>query len=100
MPAVSLNSACTEPLAHCSGRKSATSAFFSMEARHMNAQDIISILNDLIKVSEDGEKGFAEAAEIATDSKLKTLFTASSRECANSIAELQQLVTTLGGSAK
>lgn len=59
--------------------------------------DTISILNHLIETSEDGKKGFAEAAQKATDVKLKQLFNDRSSACAQSAGELKSLVVSLGG---
>lgn len=63
-------------------------------------ENTVSTLRDLLKVSEDGERGFAEAANIATDGKLKMLFTNRSKECADAVRELEQLIVSLGGPAK
>ncbi|HUS24208.1 MAG TPA: PA2169 family four-helix-bundle protein [Candidatus Binatia bacterium] len=60
-------------------------------------EESIRILNDLIRVSEDGKKGFTESAERAEDLELKTLFTERAAGCAEAGRELQQLVQTLGG---
>jgi uncharacterized protein (TIGR02284 family) len=57
----------------------------------------VSVLNDLIETSKDGEMGFFKAAEDATDPKLRTLFTNRANECANAARELQARVTELGG---
>ena len=59
--------------------------------------DTIKILNHLIETSEDGQKGFAEAAELAKDPNLKKLFGERASGCAGSISELQALVASLGG---
>jgi len=57
----------------------------------------VSVLNDLIETSKDGEQGFLKAAEDATDPKLKTLFTSRAEECARAVRELQARVVQLGG---
>jgi len=59
--------------------------------------DTTSILNDLVEVSKDGEKGFRAAAEDAKSSELKTSFMRRADDCAKGASELQQLVTRLGG---
>lgn len=59
--------------------------------------DTVKILNNLIEVSEDGKKGFAEAAEKATDASLKQLFAERAQGCSQSVRELQTLVSALGG---
>lgn len=57
----------------------------------------VSVLNDLIETSKDGEQGFFKAAEDTTDLKLRTLFATRSQECANAASELQARVVALGG---
>ncbi|MDD0975199.1 PA2169 family four-helix-bundle protein [Pseudomonas fontis] len=60
-------------------------------------KDVISVLNDLIEFSKDGEKGFKTSADDAKSAELKTYFLQRSGECASAAAELQQHVRTLGG---
>ena len=57
----------------------------------------ISILNDLIETSKDGEKGFRTSAEDTRNGELKTVFVARAQDCAKAAADLQKLVTQLGG---
>jgi len=59
--------------------------------------DTVEVLNELISMSEDGKKGFSEAAEQAQDAALKNLFVDRARQCSQASGELQQLVSTLGG---
>ncbi|MFP3646411.1 PA2169 family four-helix-bundle protein [Paraburkholderia sp. SIMBA_054] len=61
------------------------------------ATNVVSVLNDLIETSKDGEKGFLKAAEDAHDAQLKTLFLSRADDCARSIRELQDAVQGLGG---
>ncbi|MDX5445909.1 MAG: PA2169 family four-helix-bundle protein [Zoogloeaceae bacterium] len=63
----------------------------------MDTKGTISVLNDLIETSKDGEAGFVECADDVGSARLKTLFTDRARECATAAAELQQLVLALGG---
>ncbi|MCQ4313273.1 PA2169 family four-helix-bundle protein [Stutzerimonas sp. VN223-3] len=63
----------------------------------MDTKDTISVLNDLIETSKDGEKGFLECAEDLKSPNLKTTMTQRAHDCATAAAELQQLVRTLGG---
>ncbi len=63
----------------------------------MHADDTLTVLNDLIQTSEDGKKGFADAAEVATNPELKTMFQGRSADCDTAVTELQQLVQSLGG---
>ena len=57
----------------------------------------VSVLNDLIETSKDGEQGFLKAAEDATDPELKTLFASRADGCARAVRELQERVVQLGG---
>ncbi|SFU23958.1 PA2169 family four-helix-bundle protein [Paraburkholderia aspalathi] len=61
------------------------------------ATNIVSLLNDLIETSKDGEKGFLKAAEDAHDGQLKTLFLSRAEDCARGARELQDVVQGLGG---
>lgn len=63
----------------------------------MDNKDTISLLNNLIETSKDGQKGFGECASDIENTELKTLFTQRSQECAAAAGELQQLVRSLGG---
>ncbi|HJE29487.1 PA2169 family four-helix-bundle protein [Stutzerimonas nitrititolerans] len=63
----------------------------------MDTKETISVLNDLIETSKDGEKGFRECAEDLKRADLKTTMMQRSQDCASAAAELQQLVRTLGG---
>lgn len=60
-------------------------------------KEVISVLNDLIEFSKDGEKGFATCAEDVKRADLKTYFHQRSTDCASAAAELQQHVRSLGG---
>ena len=66
----------------------------------MNNHDTVDVLNELIQTSEDGKKGFSDAAEQATQQNLKTVFLGRSADCAGAASELQALVGSLGGTAK
>ena len=63
----------------------------------MDTKDTISVLNDLIETSKDGEKGFRECAEDLKRPELKTAMMTRAADCASAVAELQQLVRSLGG---
>jgi uncharacterized protein (TIGR02284 family) len=60
--------------------------------------DVISVLNNLIETSKDGEKGFLKASEDSRDPELKTLFAQCSQRCAQGAQELQTAVAGAGGS--
>lgn len=57
----------------------------------------VSVLNDLIETSKDGEEGFRKAAEDTHDAQLKAVFASRAQDCANGIRELQSAVTQHGG---
>ena len=63
----------------------------------MDNKDVVSTLNDLIETCKDGEEGFRTCAEDIKDTQLKSFFTSRAQTCAESAAELQQQVRTLGG---
>lgn len=54
-----------------------------------------SILNDLIKISKDGEQGFKAAAEDTSNENLKNIFLGCAEECSSAVQELQQQVTKM-----
>jgi uncharacterized protein (TIGR02284 family) len=60
-------------------------------------KETISVLNDLIETSKDGEAGFKDLAEHTTSTELKAVFTAAATDTASAAVELQALVRTLGG---
>jgi uncharacterized protein (TIGR02284 family) len=57
----------------------------------------VSVLNDLIEVSRDGQQGFLKAAEDAQNPDLKSLFSSRAAEIATAVSELQARVAALGG---
>ena len=59
--------------------------------------DTVKILNELIETSEDGLKGFSEAANRATQPKLKQILSERAQDCSQSVRELQAMVLSLGG---
>ena len=58
---------------------------------------IVNLLNDLIETSKNGEKGFQAAAEDTKNAELKALFQRRAADCGSGAAELQAVVTQLGG---
>ena len=60
-------------------------------------KEAISVLNDLIETSKDGQEGFKTCAEDIKHPELKALFAKRSAECAAAAAELQAQVRALGG---
>ncbi|MDQ6618304.1 MAG: PA2169 family four-helix-bundle protein [Pseudomonadota bacterium] len=59
--------------------------------------DAISLLNELIETSKDGEQGFLKSARDTRTTELTALFTQCAQRCADGARELQALVTQLGG---
>lgn len=57
----------------------------------------ISVLNELIETCKDGAKGFAEAAEKASSTELKTLFAKYSAQRSSFAADLDGQVMSLRG---
>ncbi len=63
------------------------------------SRDTIDTLNDLIKISKDGEYGFQALAEHAKSPPLRQLFARRASECSAAASQLQMHVTRLGGEA-
>ena len=60
-------------------------------------KEAISVLNDLIETSKDGQEGFKTCAEDIKHPELKALFVKRSADCATAAAELQSTVRSMGG---
>ena len=58
---------------------------------------IVTLLNELVETSKNGEKGFLAAADDAKSPELQQLFRDRAQECAKGAAELQAVVQRLGG---
>ena len=58
---------------------------------------LTSILNDLVETSKDGEQGFRTAAEDTKTAELREVFLKRAENCAKGAADLQQLISRLGG---
>ena len=63
----------------------------------MHNDKAISVLNSLIEMAKDGEKGFKTAAEGLKDPQTKALFNEFSRQRGEMARELQDEVRGLGG---
>lgn len=63
----------------------------------MNNDDVVSVLNNLIETSKDGEKGFLHSAQDVSDPELQAFFKERARRCAEGARELQDQVRRLGG---
>jgi uncharacterized protein (TIGR02284 family) len=61
------------------------------------ATNVISVINQLIETSKDGEQGFLKAAEDAHEAQLKELLRSRADTCTRAARELQDLVMQLGG---
>jgi uncharacterized protein (TIGR02284 family) len=68
-----------------------------MRGRPIMSDNVISVLNDLIETSRDGEHGFRTAAEDTKDPELRTIFSARAGDCARAVADLRQVISRLGG---
>ena len=62
----------------------------------MTRQHTVSLLNELIETSHDGEKGFAKAAREAVDPQLKSLFVEGAMRCREGARELEHRVREMG----
>jgi uncharacterized protein (TIGR02284 family) len=61
------------------------------------SDNVISTLNDLVETSKDGEHGFRTAAEDTKTPELRAVFLARAEDCAKGAADLQHLISRLGG---
>jgi uncharacterized protein (TIGR02284 family) len=59
--------------------------------------DVVSTLNGLIETCKDGANGFRTAADGVEDASLKRLFSSYAEQRSQFAAELERLVTGLGG---
>ena len=60
-------------------------------------RDTVIILNDLIKISRDGELGFLQAAEHVQNQELKSLFQEKAEGCRHAVHVLQNYISDLDG---
>jgi uncharacterized protein (TIGR02284 family) len=65
----------------------------------MTNEETIACLNELVRVSKDGEEGYRTAAGDVKNTELETLFLESSKQRAGFAKELQAEIERLGGSA-
>jgi uncharacterized protein (TIGR02284 family) len=66
----------------------------------MDQKDSVKVIENLIEICKDGEKGYKDAAEHVKRSDLKTLFTAQSSERGRFAHELQTVLMKLGKTEK
>ena len=69
-----------------------------METTDSNREKIVSTLEGLISILEDGKLGYTNAAEHVEDASYKSMFTDNARERALFIVELQDEINRLGKS--
>ena len=63
----------------------------------MDRDHVISMLDDLIETSRDGEKGFRQCGETVKNPQLKAFFEQKSERCREAVTQLQQIVREMGG---
>jgi uncharacterized protein (TIGR02284 family) len=63
----------------------------------MRTHNVVDVLNDLIEVSRNGQKGFDACAKHAKAPELKSVFTTHAAECARAAEELEAQVRACGG---
>jgi uncharacterized protein (TIGR02284 family) len=61
------------------------------------ATNVIAVLNDLIEISKDGERGFMKAAQDAQHAGVKEMLLVAAERCGHGARELQDVVLHLGG---
>jgi uncharacterized protein (TIGR02284 family) len=66
---------------------------------HMNNNEVVSILNRLIKTCRNGEETFKTAADNIRNSEFRRLFNIFSQQRAQFVSELEAEVHRLGGTA-
>ena len=66
----------------------------------MDQKDSVKVVEKLIEICKDGEKGYKDAAERAKRSDLKSFFTTQSAERSRFARELQAVVMKLGKTEK
>jgi len=58
---------------------------------------VMSVVNELIETSRDGEKGFTKSAEEVKEPQIKSLFLKKAQYCGTAARELEEQVRALGG---
>jgi uncharacterized protein (TIGR02284 family) len=61
---------------------------------------IISVVNELIETSRDGEKGFMKSAEEVKEPQIKSLFLKKAQTCSTAARELEEKLKAHGGSVE
>jgi uncharacterized protein (TIGR02284 family) len=63
----------------------------------MESSSLVTVLNDLVETSRDGERGFRACAEAVESPELRRLFQDMARSCTEAIGELEREVRAAGG---
>lgn len=58
---------------------------------------ILSVVNELIETSRDGEKGFRKSAEEVKEPQIKSLFLKRAQNCSTAARELEEQLSLIGG---
>ena len=58
---------------------------------------VVSVLNDLVETSKDGEQGYRTSAEDTKSAELRQVFLEGAQSCTRAVADLQQIISRLGG---
>lgn len=56
-----------------------------------------SVMKNLAEVSREGERGFATAAQVVKDEKLRGILERASQRCAIGVRELEEAIVNSGG---
>ena len=80
-----------------SALESSSSAFSDERDPGDINDDAIDALNNLLEICRDGEFGFTESAEHTKTQEVKTVFLQRAGDCRSAAAELQQLISEMGG---
>ena len=67
------------------------------DTKQPDRDDVVSTLNSLVETCKDGANGFRTAADGVEDASLKRLFSSYAEQRSQFAAELERLVTGLGG---
>ncbi len=67
------------------------------DAKPLDNDDVIDVLNDVLETSKDGEYGFRACAEHTKAQDIKTLFLRHADECRAAASELASHIRRLGG---
>lgn len=70
-----------------------------MTTASITSDEVLSILDDLLENSRDGEYGFRACADEVEDTQVKQVFANRAAQCAAAAEELATLIRALGGKA-